>query len=234
MICGVENPPGVCDDPDFDPDVIDPALQSVVGLYEPDLYCDECFLKVWRQRLLSPFRVDGNWTQYRVDAFEELQRNCSVNMPYTTSDYSLYVGTPITTPSATSTANALPTCTFDLASGQYICPTAPSSCFGQIVEPNPELRGCSAVADKYHVSTGDVRVATGNDYCIFEKQICLPLPCETKTITKYRVSCSDTVKQLSNSTHKVTQEQFMGWNPCLVGSCDDMALGQRICIRYVA
>ncbi|KAI5368466.1 hypothetical protein J4E82_010723 [Alternaria postmessia] len=231
-ICFVENPPEICEDTSFDPDIIDSTLQSVVGLYEPDLYCDECFLKIWRQRLLSPFLTTGDWTQFRIDAFEELQSNCSIHMPYVTSDYSLFVGTPTATPTATSAIHIPPACTFDLASGQYICPTASTSCTGQIVEANPELRGCSAIADEFHVSTGDLRVATGNDFCAFQEQICLPLPCTTIEITKYDETCSDMVKQISNSTHRVTQEQFMGWNPHLMGPCDSMALGQRICVRY--
>ncbi|CAN9200651.1 unnamed protein product [Alternaria alternata] len=229
-ICFVENPPEICEDTSFDPDIIDSTLQSVVGLYEPDLYCDECFLKIWRQRLLSPFLTTGDWTQFRIDAFEELQSNCSIHMPYVTSDYSLFVGTPTATPTATSAIHIPPACTFDLASGQYICPTASTSCTGQIVEANPELRGCSAIADEFHVSTGDLRVATGNDFCAFQEQICLPLPCTTIEITKYDETCSDMVKQISNSTHRVTQEQFMGWNPHLMGPCDSMALGQRICV----
>jgi hypothetical protein len=233
-MCTAENPPELCDDPEFDTDIIDPALQSIVGLYDPGLYCDECFLKIWRQRLLSPFLIHGNWTQYRVDAFEELQRNCSVEMPYVTSDYSLFVGTATPIPTATSTTIAIPTCTFDLAVGEYVCPTASVSCTGQIVEPDPELRGCSAIANKFHVSTGDARMATGNDICSFKEQICLPLPCETLEIKTFHETCSDTVKKISNSTHNVTREQFMGWNPYLVGPCDSMALGQRICIRYVA
>jgi hypothetical protein len=71
-------------------------------------------------------------------------------------------------------------------------------------------------------------------FCSFEKQICVPLPCETKEITKYGVTCSDTVKQILNSTYRVTQEQFMSWKSNLVGPCDGMALGQRICISSVA
>lgn len=39
--------------------------------------------------------------------------------------------------------------------------------------------------------------------------------------------------QLSNSTYNVTSARFLGWNPNIQGSCDDLAIDQRICIRFV-
>lgn len=232
-MCLVNDPPEICYDPNFDVEAIDPTLQSIIGLYDPSLYCNECFLLLWRQRLLSPFLVDGNWTQYRIKAFDELQDSCSVSLPYTTSDYSLFVGTQ--TPAPTSTS--LPICSFDVSKGEYICPTSTSAsgpaptCTGQLIEPPMRPPGCNALADQYGVSTGDLRVAAGNDFCKFNSPICLPLPCETRAISGYDDSCSSWAKELSNSTHEITREQFMGWNPNIVGSCGSLAYDQRICVR---
>lgn len=137
---------------------------------------------------------------------------------YVTSDYSLFVGTVITTPTATSTTCIPPTCTLSLASRKHVCCIAQVSCVGQIIKPDPELCGCSAIADEFHVSTGEVRVATGNNFCGFDKHVCFPLPCETNEITKYGETCSDTVKQISNSTQNAIQERFSGWSPHLVNA----------------
>jgi hypothetical protein len=228
-LCAVDSSPEICDDVDFDVEALDPSLQSVIGLY--DKY--ECFLNVCRQRLLSPFLVSGNWTQYRIEAFEELQKGCSVAMPYVTTAFSLYVGIPTTTP-------VLPLCSFDPSIGEYICPTVTvtasgaittATCTGQIVQPPLKFRGCNPLSDQYYVSTGDLKAIT-NEICTFESTICLPLPCKTKVIGRYEETCTSLAKQISNLTHKVTHEQFMSWNPNLMGSCDGVALGQRICARY--
>ncbi|KAF2850136.1 carbohydrate-binding module family 18 protein [Plenodomus tracheiphilus IPT5] len=128
-MCAVDSAPAICDDPDFDVDAVDPALQSITGLYSKSMYCNECFLKVWRQRLLSPFLTSGNWTQLRVDHG----------------------------------------------------PSASVTCTGRVIDT-------------------------------------------------YQETCQSLEKQLSNATHTVTHEQFLGWNPYLQGSCDAVALDQRVCM----
>lgn len=132
-------------------------------------------------------------------------------MPYTKSIYSLFVSTP----------------TFPLMSTPTDGP-----CDGQVVEPDSEIYSCKALAKTYHVSFGDVVVATGNEFCQFSASICLPLPCETLVVEKYGESCASIRQRISNSTHRVTQEQLIAWNPYLRGRCDGLALGQHLCIRY--
>ncbi|KAF2472769.1 uncharacterized protein BDR25DRAFT_220067, partial [Lindgomyces ingoldianus] len=217
-MCLQDQPPELCNDPDFDIDQINPSLQTITGLYSSSLYCNECFLKLWRQRLLSPFLVPGNWTKYRMDQFETLQKNCSTSMPYSTSASTLYIGTPnATTPTPTSGTI--------ITWGVTITPT----CTGQVVQPLATPLACNDLSDLYHVSTGDVKVATADPFCSFDKPICLPLACELKVITKYGETCASLTAQISNSTRKVTQQQFFGWNQNIQGSCDDLALDQRVC-----
>lgn len=46
--------PAICKNPDFDIGEVTPAMAAMMNLYEPSLYCSECFLGLYRQRLLNP------------------------------------------------------------------------------------------------------------------------------------------------------------------------------------
>lgn len=229
-------------------DQIDPAMKAVSNLYSSELFCSECFMKVWRQRLLSPLLPAGNFTDYLIEQFEDMQTVCSTTMPYVTSASTLYVGTPTATITATATrTGTTPTCT------------------GQWVGPAPTPLGCNQLADMYQVSTGDIREATGHFYCEVTREVCLPPPCPLEAIRNYgttwqvlllfssspslstgkvmgcngwRANGDDRpseqlAAQLSNSTYNVTAARFFGWNQNIQGSCDDLALDQRVCYGYV-
>ncbi|ORY13820.1 hypothetical protein BCR34DRAFT_534999 [Clohesyomyces aquaticus] len=220
-MCLADNPPDICNSEDFEVDQINPNLQSITGLYSSSLLCDECFLEVWRQKLLSPFLVKSNWTDYRISAFDAMQKNCSTTMAYSTSAATLLIGTQNTTNVPTPTSGIPP-----ITTGVSVTPT----CTGQTVQPPSSPYGCGDLSDSYHVSTGDVLVATNDPYCQFSNSVCLPLGCEIKVIDKYRQTCDALAKSLSNSTTNVTTEQFFGWNQNIQGSCDDLAIGQRVCM----
>ncbi|KAF2794926.1 carbohydrate-binding module family 18 protein [Melanomma pulvis-pyrius CBS 109.77] len=217
-MCLYDDSPEICNQEDFDVDVIDPSLQQITGLYASSLYYNECFLKVWRQRLISPFLVPGNWTQYRIDQFDALQQNCSTSMAYSTSAATLYIGTPNAT-APTPTTGVI------VSTPITIVPT----CTGQIVVVSEAIADCNGLSDMYQVSTGDLKVATQDAFCEFDKPLCLPLACEIKVITTYGETCESLAVQISNSTRKVSAEQFFGWNSNIQGSCDDLAIDQRIC-----
>lgn len=67
-----------------------------------DQYCSECFLRLWRQQLLYPMLSPGVSTDYLVDQFGKLQRECSTTMPFTTSSATLVISSTIPTPSVNS------------------------------------------------------------------------------------------------------------------------------------
>ena len=219
-MCYQENPPDICNQDGFDINSLDPTLQSVTGLYSRDLYCSECFLKVWRQKLTSPFLINGTWTDYRIEQFAKLQSQCSTSMPYTTSAATLYVGTP-----------TAPTVTTAIGGPSTTSVTITPTCAGQVVQQQSEPLTCNGMSDQYNVSTGDVRYGTNNYDCGFEKTACFPLPCQLKVLDKYGLTCAQLATSLSNSTHKVTVEQFLGWNQNIQGSCDSLSINQRVCVR---
>ncbi|KAK2793953.1 hypothetical protein FQN52_000285 [Onygenales sp. PD_12] len=79
--CYGDDPPSHCENqvllaPDDEPKS---EMKSVVNMYSRDLFCSECFILMWRQRLLSPVLSPGNFTQYLVDEFNKIKTNCSAD-----------------------------------------------------------------------------------------------------------------------------------------------------------
>ncbi|KAJ6103890.1 hypothetical protein N7486_004112 [Penicillium sp. IBT 16267x] len=183
-----------------------------------DGYCNECFLKLYRQRLLDPWLPVTNFTDYLIDQFDLVQTNCSTTLPYTTSASTLYVGTATAT-TATTTTGATTT-------GSSAVTTA--TCLGQMVQPLQNWLTCNDLCDTYNISTGDARVVTGDDACYFNEATCFPLPCEIDTVWD-GPSCDDLATRYSNSTYNVTTSQFLSWNSNIQGSCSGNAPGQRVC-----
>ncbi|KAH8665152.1 hypothetical protein BGZ60DRAFT_470790 [Tricladium varicosporioides] len=204
-----------CNDPNFDISDISDEMSSLTNLYDKTLYCSECYLKLLRQRMLDPWLAKSNFTNYLITQFDKLQKNCSTTLPYTTSASTLYIGTPtVTTLSATTTSVS-------------------TTCTGQIVAPIEDPLICNDFSDteidhRYNVTTGDARVATGDYYCQFNKSVCLPLPCKLDIVWDYP-TCAELAAKYSNKSYTVTEGQFLSWNPNIQGSCDRIALGQRVC-----
>jgi hypothetical protein len=125
-------------------------------------------------------------------------------MPYTTTNYCLFVDTQGLAP----VLMLPPICSFDQSKGEYVYPTstltsgAAPTCNGQVVDPPTRNPGCIALADQYGVSTGDLKVAAGNDLSRFSSAICLPLPCETRAMAQYGESCSLVSRKIGLGCYK--------------------------------
>jgi hypothetical protein len=92
-------------------------------------------------------------------------------------------------------------------------------------------------------------VATNDYFCQFNTTLCLPLPCELDTVwnlLSWFLPClssalvgklirrsADLATQYSNSTYNITEAQFFSWNQNIQGSCDGVAVGQRVCKAQV-
>ncbi|KGO42419.1 hypothetical protein PEX1_056720 [Penicillium expansum] len=201
-----------CADPDFDIGDISDDMAALTNLYDKELFCNECFLNLYRQRLLDPWLPVTNFTDYLIDQFDLVQANCSTTLPYSTSASTLYVGTATatTTTSATTTTDS----------------TTTATCLGQMVQPLQNWLTCNDLCDTYNISTGDARVITGDYACYFNQATCFPLPCEIDTVWD-TPSCDELATRYSNSTYSVTTAQFLSWNTNVQGSCSGIAAGQR-------
>lgn len=205
-----------CADPDFDVNDITSDMAAMTNIYDPELFCNECFLELYRQRLLNPWLPISNFTDYLIDQFDLIQGNCSTTLPYSTSSSTLYVGTA----TATTTSGSVTT------TGSSS--TATATCLGQVVQPLANWLTCNNLCDTYNISTGDARVVTADYACYFDQALCLPLPCEIDTVWD-QPSCDELAQRYSNSTYTVTTGQFLSWNTNIQGSCTGIAPGQRVC-----
>uniref|UniRef100_A0A093V8Z9 LysM and putative peptidoglycan-binding domain-containing protein 2 n=1 Tax=Talaromyces marneffei PM1 TaxID=1077442 RepID=A0A093V8Z9_TALMA len=104
------------------------------------------------------------------------------------------------------------------------------TCLGQVVQPISNWLTCNDLCDQYNVSTGDARLATGDPDCYFDSPICLPPPCYIQPVWN-SPSCESLAKLASNTTYNVSETQFLSWNGNILGSCDGVANGQRICLQ---
>ncbi|KDN72120.1 hypothetical protein CSUB01_11859 [Colletotrichum sublineola] len=204
-----------CSDPEFDLNEVNSNMAAIKNLYDKELYCSDCFLQLYRKRLLNPWLSVNNFTDYLIDEFDDLQINCSTTLPYRTSASTLYIG------DATSTTTTGKTVT-------YPSTTATPTCMGQMVEPIENWLICNDLSDTYQISTGDARVATGDMDCFFDRPVCVPFPCELDTVWD-EPSCDELAERYSNSTYTVTTIQFLSWNKNIQGSCSGIAPGQRVC-----
>ncbi|KAJ6018171.1 hypothetical protein N7451_001550 [Penicillium sp. IBT 35674x] len=214
--------PAICNETDFDISSMTAEMQEMTNLYNSSFFCDECFLELYRMRLLDPWLTASNFTDYLIEQFDSVQENCSTTLSYTTSSSTLYIGaqTTIATATATTTGNTATTSTS----------AATATCIGQLIQPISDWLSCNVLSDTYNVSTGDARLATSDYDCYFDAPVCLPLPC-TITTTWGAPSCASLAQLASNSTNNVSVSQFLAWNSNIQGSCDGVANGQRVCLE---
>ncbi|TEY84112.1 hypothetical protein BOTCAL_0021g00350 [Botryotinia calthae] len=125
-----------CADLDFDLDVITDEMAALTNIYNKELFCNECFLELYRQRLLDPWLPISNFTDYLIKEFDSIQMNCSTTLSYSTSASTLYVGTA----TATTTSGGVTTTT-DASS------TATATCLGQVIQPLANWLTCNDLCD---------------------------------------------------------------------------------------
>ncbi|KAF7174334.1 hypothetical protein CNMCM6106_008554 [Aspergillus hiratsukae] len=108
--------------------------------------------------------------------------------------------------------------------------TATPTCLGQLVQPITNWLTCNSLSDLYNVSTGNARLATGSADCYFNTTVCLPQPCPIATVWD-APSCASLANLASNATYNVSESQLLSWNPNILGSCDGVSNGQRVCLQ---
>ncbi|KAF2130204.1 carbohydrate-binding module family 50 protein [Dothidotthia symphoricarpi CBS 119687] len=193
-------------------------------LYDDDLLCSECFLKVLHARVTSDFLQDTDFGDYLVDEFQDIQNVCQTTVGelvtrvipgYAHVTDGAEIGRPTNTASPITT-DPTPTST---------------TCAGRTIDVRPDREEdltCHDIAEKYQIASGDIAVATNSEFCDSEAEVCIPSPCDL-----YRVSRNDTcetiAQSLSNVTYEVSLAQVASWNPNILGACDHLAMGQLIC-----
>ncbi|RAH80511.1 carbohydrate-binding module family 18 protein [Aspergillus japonicus CBS 114.51] len=208
--------PAHCLDPTWSTRNFTSEMKMITNMYDQSTVCSECFVKMWRQRLMSPNLPSGEFGQYLLSQYDNIQQNCSVSLPVTTYSTRLL---------ATATKTITGT---GVGAAATATAATSSSCLGQLVQPR-KLFYCPDLTDTYNVSTGTAYHITGdNSGCQFTEPICLPLPCELDTVY-LNPTCADLAARYSTDNNEVTVTQFLSWNPFIQGSCGSLYTGQRVC-----
>ncbi|KAK1146011.1 hypothetical protein N8T08_003659 [Aspergillus melleus] len=191
-------------------------MKDITRLYDKDLLCSECFIQIWRQRLMSSKLPKDEFTDYLLEQYESIQKFCSVSLPVSTYSSTLFIRPTI--PTSTVLATAVPS-----------TPATTNTCDGQLVVADDDNRlPCLRMSDTYNVSTGTLEYITGSYSCSFEGAICLPKPCELDIVYGSN-TCEALAAKYSTDESPVSLTQFLAWNPYLQGSCDRVNHVQRVC-----
>ncbi|KAL4945824.1 hypothetical protein BDV06DRAFT_218899 [Aspergillus oleicola] len=215
-----DNPPE-CDDPNFSTAFIPPDFKKVTTLYGYSMLCSECFIMLWRERLLSSSLPDSEHTDYLFEQYDIIQEYCSIDwpVPRRKKAHRSEPTRTTTTSDAGHSASAKP---------QLL----PSTCHGQLVHPgDPEEvpPTCIGLADAYNVSIGTLDHITGyNGMCHFDTPICLPPPCDIDMFYG-NPTCEELAAKYSTPERPVSLVQFLAWNPHIQGQCDFLNHVQHVC-----
>lgn len=166
------------------------------------------------QRLTSPYLPDHDYSDYLIGQYQDILDVCNYanNMP------ELVIRVP---PDYTTVVP--PTLEFNV--------TTDTTCNGQTIvkstlDPNAN---CNTIAQAFHVATGDVQAATGDDNCaISTDSICLPAPCSLHQIATGD-TCDSLAASFSSANLNVTTVSFLSWNANINGLCDSLPAGDFVC-----
>ena len=172
------------------------ANQSCMStLYDDDLLCSECFMKLLYARVTSEFLQDTEYGDYLVNEYQDVQNVCKKSVgelvtrvapgyPHLTDGSD--IGKPAYTPPASSTPTATPT-----------------ACAGRTVDIRPLLADfdCHDIAEKYEIASGTLAAATKSHYCATDVEICIPQACNvymTQTNDTWWVTLTMSSRNLAN------------------------------------
>ncbi|KAI2635310.1 hypothetical protein GGS21DRAFT_489973 [Xylaria nigripes] len=224
-------------DPTCNPD----SSIRMANLYEDEILCNNCFINQLYARVTSQFLPDSDYSDYLVDQLFDIQDICNVTLPdYTVRLLDWYDTAPpltLSNPSSNTTQTSTAPPTMTTCVGQQVGQGDSSSNVKskrswldifRKVKVRQSSATCDSLSQKYGVGTGALQWFSDSDTCDISGGACLPKACnlrqveEGETCTSLAVSIGD-----ANST---TLAQFMKWNPYILGLCDNLTVGQYICI----
>lgn len=209
--------------------------QPLTQLYDNTTLCDPCFINMFTARMNSSYVPDSDFSDYLSQELGDIVDMCGGNSS------ELWFNGPTSYPSATSNATTI-------AASSSSVSIAAASCTGQTVTAtklkqrqllsgtsafNNVSQQCDDIALEYNVPTGSAIISTGNSDCNITSSICLPPACEIQQVGADENTCSLLASQLTVAGDNVTTVQLLAWNGQIIGTCDDLLVGQYVCITYV-
>ncbi|KAK2014359.1 hypothetical protein LZ32DRAFT_603389 [Colletotrichum eremochloae] len=224
-----------CAENPSDPWCINPANVTaensrMANLYEDDLLCSECFLKLMHARISSEFLPDEDHSDYLVEQFQDIQDVCQTTIAAEVMTRSLPNYPTVLTPTPTYGEGPARVTDTEPEETELSCGE------GQVVinvmgtYSNDSFQACNDISLKYGVATGSLLVATGNEACYVEaREVCGPRPCQLLRVHQGQ-TCESIASAISNATDPVNGAQLATWNPNILGACDHLVEDQYICV----
>ena len=153
------------------------------NLYGNDVLCDNCFIDMMYQRVISPYYPDSSQLEYLSGQLQDIGDICNVTIP------------AITVRAEPGYDVAPPATSIDILPGTSTTTTssvaATTTCSGQRVNPPQRVRNvmtrqnsnCDSLSAQYGVTTGDLQFLTDSDTCAITSSICLPAKCTLAVVS---------------------------------------------------
>ncbi|KAK1655798.1 hypothetical protein BDP81DRAFT_456637 [Colletotrichum phormii] len=204
----------------------------MANLYDDDLLCSECFLKLLHTRIESEYLPDEDHSDYLVEQFQDIQIVCQTTLAadISTRKMPAYPTAYVPTPTygagpGTVTDTNLPRDPTELA-----CYAEENILDVLVTTKSDDFEACNDVALYNGVATGSILVTTGNSACWVESgEVCGPEPCQLLRVHEGQ-TCESIATAVSNATDPVNGAQLATWNPNILGACDHLVPDQYICI----
>ncbi|KAL7621625.1 hypothetical protein AAE478_008951 [Parahypoxylon ruwenzoriense] len=201
--------PDQCNDIAFNLDDITPDMSALSNIYDSSLYCSECFLELFRMRMLDPWLTNSNFTDYLIGEFADIQ-SYELAQRYSNSTYNI---TQLQFLSWNS--NIQGSCD-GVAIGQRVCKGAPGGTF-----PSP-------------VATITAPEATGTG--VYYTTATPAYPTQSGTIEdcgKYYLVGSGDNCYTVDVRFSITFEQLQEYNTYLDDQCLNLWLDYSVCVARV-
>ncbi|KAI9650604.1 hypothetical protein NHQ30_000622 [Ciborinia camelliae] len=199
--------------------------QPLTQMYDNATLCDECFTDIMKARLNSPYASSSSFNTYLAAELVSILEWCGEDSNITVSEPTSYTSASITATATSSTT--VSTCT-----GQSLSPAKVKQrqLLSKASADTNITQQCENLSTEYNVPTGALLIATGNSDCNITTSTCLPPACELKQIGETDSTCTSLAAQLEVAGGSVSTIQLLSWNPTIIGTCDDLQLGQYVCI----
>ncbi|EFQ97480.1 hypothetical protein MGYG_00520 [Nannizzia gypsea CBS 118893] len=203
--CSSENPPADCDIVNSE----DADTLYVTNAYDKELYCSECFMLLWKQRIESPVFPQGNLLDHFTKQFSKLEAACSTNLPSITPAPTVVLGAKDTVPP--STGYRLDESTVF----RYNKPPEATITKAPVAKRTPVPR---AIKTFYTPAITDRTTQLG-----------AMVACGKY----YNVVTGDTCDSIS-AEFEVTMDELLAYNPELHPNCDNLWANFAICVAPVS
>ena len=176
-----------CDANPSDPWCSNPANVTsensrMANLYDDELLCSECFLKLMHARIGSEFLPDEDHSDYLVEQFQDIQEVCHTTLAASIMTRPLPDYPVVVTPTPTY-GEGPATVTEEPSETTLACEGHQRVIGVRRHSSNDSFQACNDVAQLYNVATGNLLVLTGNNECHVEsEELCVPWDCQLSRV----------------------------------------------------